>query len=215
MAVLVSSIITSAALTLVDTENVTWSQAELIRYLNEGMLETAQVKPDLVPLEATLTLVAGVSQELPDTGLALIDILRNGNASARVITEVDQQLLDECYRFWPSGTQETTIEHYTVNPALPRKFNVYPPAVAGTEVVATYGMIPTPVSATGDTLPVLDVYQAPLIQYVLYRAYAKNTKRQDLTKSAAARQEWARSIGARATAQAAISPKVATQPGVA
>lgn len=211
---MLASVITdAAAVTLVDTDNITWSEAELLGYLSEALRATALVKPDLVTVQAAVTLAAGVLQNLPAGGIALIAIPRN--TSGRVVTEVDQQLLDEVQRFWPGATPEATVEHFTVNPTTPRQFNVYPPNDGTGEIVILYGAVPTAIADPDDELPVTDVYQSPLTQYVLSRAYAKNTKRQDLVKAAAAMQDWARAIGAKSQAQAAISPKVASQPGVA
>jgi len=210
-----SVILDGASLTLLDVSRVTWTEAELLGYLNEALRSTANVKPDLIPVEQAIPLVAGMEQELPEGGIALINITRNALGTERVVTEVDQQLLAEVSRFWPAGTRETMVEHFTVHPTAPRKFNVFPPNDGTGEVMALYGIEPPTLTAAADILPVLDTYQHALTQFVLSRAYAKNTKRQDLVKEAAAMQNWARAIGGKAQAQVAISPKVASQPGVA
>lgn len=212
---LASAITNGAATTLVDTAHVTWPVDELIGYLNEALRATSLVKPDLVTEEAEILLQAGVEQSLPTNGIALIAITRNTFDRMRVVTEVDQQMLAEAQRFWPSGTPQVEVEHFTVNPATPRRFNVYPPNSGTGGVLATYGVVPPEITSVDDLLPVLDIYQQPLTDYVLARAYEKNTQRQDLVKAAAKRQDWARAIGARSQAQMAISPKVASQPGVA
>lgn len=213
---MLASVITDgAALTLVDTDHVTWSVAELLGYLNEALRATALVKPDLVTKQEALTLAAGVLQNLPADGISLIDITRNVAGTQRVVTQVDLQMLAEVQRFWPAATQEVAVEHFTVNPTAPRQFNVYPPNDGTGQVIALYGVVPTALTAVSETIPVLDIYQQPLLQYVLSRAYAKNTKRQDLVKAADAMQNWARAIGAKSQAQNAIAPKVAAQPGVA
>jgi hypothetical protein len=213
MTLAASVILDGASLTLLDVERVTWTEAELLGYLNEALRATAAVKTDLVPVEQLIDLAAGVEQEIPVDGIGLINITRN--AAGRVVTEVDQQLLAEVQRFWPAGTQETTVEHFTVHPALPRKFNVYPPNDGTGQVMAVYGIEPPTLTAAADLLPVRETYQHALTQFVLSRAYDKNTKRQDLTKAAAAMQNWARAVGAKVQSQMATSPKVASQPGVA
>lgn len=65
-----------------------------------------------------------------------------------------------------------------------------------------------------EEIPVPASYQAPLLDFVLARAYSKNSKRQDLTKAANFAQSWARYVGATSQAQLALSPKVASSPGV-
>jgi hypothetical protein len=215
MSITVQVITDQAAIQLVDQSHVTWPVANLISYLNEALRATALVKPDLVVNQTVVTLAAGVLQSIPADGIALIDIKRNAIGTKRVISEVDQQLLDEVQRFWPAATQSATVEHYTTSVATPRQFDVYPPNDGTGQVLMVYGAVPALVSAVGDTLPVLEIYQQPLVQYVVSRAYAANTKRQDLTKEANAKQAWAQAIGAKSQAQAAISPRVASQPGVA
>lgn len=215
MTILASVILNGASLTLLDVDRVTWSETELLGYLNEALRATALVKLDLVTKQEALALAAGVLQNLPADGIALIDIKRNATGTQRVVTEVDNQILAEVQRFWPAGTQETAVEHFTVNPTAPRQFDVYPPNNGTGQVIALYGVVPPVLTAAADTVPVLEIYQQPLTQYVLARAYDKNSKRQDLTKAAAAMQNWARAIGAKSQAQIAISPKVASQPGVA
>lgn len=215
MSILASVVTGQAAIQLVDIDHVTWPEANLLAYLNEALRATALVKPDLVTRQESIPLAAGVLQALPADGIALIAITRNTAGTQRVVTEVDAQLLAESQRFWPAGTQVTAVEHFTVNPASPRQFDVYPPNNGTGAVIALYGVVPTLLSTVSDTLPVLETYQQPLVQYVVSRAYAANTKRQDLVKESAAMQNWARAIGAKSQAQMAISPKVASQPGVA
>ena len=202
-----------AAVTLLDADHVTWSEDELLGYLNEALRATAFVKPDMYTVREFVTLVAGIEQALPAAGIALIAI--NRNANGRVISVVDRQLLDECNRFWPAGTQELTIEHYTADPREPRRFTVYPPSNGASSVEILYGAVPAALTDPDDEIPVPDSYQNALISFVLSKAYAKNSKKQDLTKSAAAMQDWARAVGAKSAAQAAVAPKVVAQPGVA
>lgn len=215
MSIQASVITNEAAIQLVDEDHVTWSLAKLLGFLNEALRATALVKPDLVVKQVPVTLAAGVLQSIPADGIALIDIKRNTIGTQRVISEVDQQLIDEVQRFWPAGTAQATVEHYTTSVATPRQFDVYPPNNGTGQVLMVYGAVPTEVTSASDVLDVLEIYQQPLVQYVVSRAYAANTKRQDLTKEANAKQAWAQAIGAKSQAQAAITPRVASQPGVA
>lgn len=207
MPITAADIVNGAALTLVDVSHVTWSAAELLGYLNEGIRATAFVKPDMVPKQVFVTLAAGVLQSIPADGIALLDIQQN-EISGRVVTLVNQQLLDECQRFWPAGTREVDVEHYTADSRTPRQFKVYPPNDGTGSVEIKYGSVPAALTSQGDALPVPDTYQAALTNFVLARAYAKNTQRQDLTKSAAAMQEWGRALGLKSQAQYVLAPKV-------
>lgn len=212
-----STILDSVSGTLLDTAERTWTSDEKLGYLNEALRATALVKADFYVVETSVALVAGVKQSVPDDGVSLIDIPRNTfNASAqpgRIITQVDKSLLDESNRFWPAGTAQMTIEHYTEDPRNPRKFIVFPPSDGTSVVDMVYGAIPPQVMYPAEEMDVNDIYQVPLTDFVLSKCYAKNSKRQDLTKSAAYMQSWAKSVGARSSAQIAVAPRVASEPG--
>ncbi|MBP7597684.1 MAG: hypothetical protein KA738_02810, partial [Pseudoxanthomonas sp.] len=77
MAVSVDTILDSVSVTLLDTARRTWSRAELLGYLNEALRATAFVKPDMYPVRDFVTLAAGIAQELPADGVALIDATDN------------------------------------------------------------------------------------------------------------------------------------------
>lgn len=216
MTILASVIINSALTTLLDIDRVTFSDDEMLGYLNEALRATAFVKPDMFVVQEFITPAAGVDQTLPAGGIALIDVIRNSNG--RIISEVDRQLLDESNRFWNAGTEVVTVEHYTVDPRNPLRYRVFPPNSGAGSIEIVYGAVPATLTATSnssDEIPVPDSYQNALTNFVLAKAYMKNSKKQDLVKSASAMQDWRTSLGLKAQAQIAISPKVAAEPGVA
>ena len=210
---LASDILTPARGTLLDASAVAWSDAELLGYLNEGIRETVLVKPDVYPVRGALALAAGIVQVLPADGVVLIDITHNV-ASGRVVTVTDLALLQEANRFYPAATQQAEVENFATDPRDPRRYIVFPPNNAAGSVYAVYGGTPAGLATTGDTFPLTDVYQPPLISYVLSRAYAKNSKRQDLTKAAAYRQQWAQGLGMKSAATVAAVPHVSQSPGL-
>lgn len=212
MSITAATILDRAAELLLDTAHRTWSADELLDLLNEALSATALVKHDFYTVQDFVTLAAGVLQTIPDDGVALLDIVRN--ASGRVVTQVDKSLLEEANRFWPAATQETVIEHFTVDPRNPLRFQVFPPSDGTSSVEMLYGATPPQVMYAAEEIPVPASYQAPLLDFVLARAYSKNSKRQDLTKAANFAQSWARYVGATSQAQLALSPKVASSPGV-
>lgn len=212
MSIIAATILDRAAEILLDTAHRTWPADELLDRLNEALSATALVKHDFYTVQGFVTLAAGVLQTIPDDGVALLDIVRN--ASGRVITQVDKSLLEEANRFWPAATQETVIEHFTIDPRNPLRFQVFPPSDGTSSVEMFYGATPPQVMYAAEEIPVPASYQAPLLDFVLARAYSKNSKRQDLTKAANFAQSWARYVGATSQAQLALSPKVASSPGV-
>jgi hypothetical protein len=197
---------------LLDVAAVTWPASELHDYLNEGIRATCLIKPDVYTTQAPLTLITGIEQQLPSDSTGLVSIIRN-TASKSTITQVDTELLVEANRFYPAGTTSVDVEHFTFDPRQPRRFLVYPPATNTSSVIAVYGITPAEIAADSDDFPLPEAYQAPLIDYVLARAYGKNSKKQDLTKETYHMQAWGKALGMKASAQVTLSPRVSQSPG--
>ncbi len=90
---------------------------------------------------------------------------------------------------------------------------MFPPNDGTGSIDLNRGAVPPQVNYDTEEIDIPASYQTVLEQFVLGKCYAKNTKRQDLTKSAAAMQQWGSLLGLKSNAQIAASPKVAAQPG--
>lgn len=213
MALTVADITTTARSTLLDAAAVAWTDADLVRYVNEALRGTTAVKPDFYTKRQNVEMDGGALQELPVDGVSLIDVFENAY-SGLPVTLVDKELLDECNRFLTPADRERDVRHYTADPRDPRRFVVTPPNDGTGEVRTVYGAVHPAVDSTSDDLLVDDQYQPLLVDYVLHRAYAKNSKRQDLTKSGYHKQQWAQAVGLNSKAQAAIAPKVSVSEGM-
>jgi hypothetical protein len=203
---LASVIVNACRVTLIDAQAATWSDDELLGYLNEARRTVVLLKPDAYTVREYLALVAGTKQQLPAGGVAILDCGDN-EATGRVATLVDRELLDHMNRFWPAATPESGVMHWCADPRDPRRFDVAPPNDGTGSLEVLYGMTPAAV-ALGEEIGLLDVYQYPLECFTLARAYAKNTKRQDLGKSGGYMQEFRQSLGLKSVAQVAVAPKV-------
>src|ERR1700741_4588893 len=87
------------------------------------------------------------------------------------------------------------------------------PAAKTASVWAVYAITPAALAADVDPFPLPDAYQAPMIDYVLARAYGKNSKKQDLTKETYHMQAWGKALGMKSAAQVTLSPHVSQSPG--
>ena len=217
--ILVSVIVNEARGILIDAAGNTWTDDVLIGHLNEFGRLTASVKRDLYTVRATVGLQSGVSQEVTQTEVegdpidvvALLDITRN-TVSKRSIVQCDKALLDEVNRFWPTDTEETDVENFSVNVKEPFRFYVTPPNNSYGYVEATLGCVPPEVDDLTDVWPVQSMYQAAAVDFVLSRAYAMNTKRQDIVKADFYNKSYGARIGLGAQAQIAAVPKTADPP---
>ena len=116
MTIAVGPLLDSVSVTLLDTARRSWPlQSDLVPYLNEALAATAAIKPDMYTRQEFFAPEPGVSQVIPDDGVALLNVIYN-QASGRVITQVDGGLLDEANRFWPGATPELDVQHFAIDP---------------------------------------------------------------------------------------------------
>lgn len=208
MTVAVGPLLDSVSVTLLDTARRSWPLlSDLVPWLNEAIAATAAVKPDMYTKREFVALVAGVTQAIPDDGVALLDVMHN-EVSGKVITVVDGALLNEANRFWPAATQELNVQHYSFDARDPRRFEVTPPNNGSGAVEILYGAIPPTVTgSSGEDIPVAASFGPIFSNYVLAKAYAKNSKKQDLVKSSAYMNQWGAMVGLKSKGQIAVAPR--------
>lgn len=197
--------------TLQDTRRSTWTEAEVLAYLNEALRATAGVKPDMYVVEGYVTPVAGISQTIPSDGIAFMDITHN--QTGRVVTQVDKALLEEASRFWPAATQQAEVEHYTADPRYPLQYTVFPPNNGAGSIYLKYGAVPPEITTPYQSLSIPDSYEHPIVNFMLYRCWWKNSKDQDLTRATACLQAWGAALGLKSQSLVAVAPKVSQSPG--
>jgi hypothetical protein len=186
MTITAQSIIQRVVITLQDTTSIRWPANELVRYLNDGQREVAMLRPDATVTNATKALSAGAKQTLPTDGSKLIDITRNTSGSKRAVRMTTRTILDSQLPNWQNATAVTEILHYTYDPRDPKVFYVYPPAAAAdASVEIVYSAYPANITEPADgalytaitgNISLPDIYANPLADYVLYRAYTKDTE---------------------------------------
>lgn len=186
MAFTAQNVLQRVVITLVDPNAVRWTTAELVRYLNDGQRDIVLVRPDATAVTTTMSLAAGARQTLPSAGAKLLEIIRNTSGTKRAIRLVSRAVLDAQSPDWYSKTGVTDIRHYTFDPREPRTFYVYPPAAStGASVELIYSGYPTEITepsagalytAVSGNISVADIYVNALTNYILYRAYSKDSE---------------------------------------
>lgn len=187
MAITAQSVIRRVVETLQDNTSVRWPVNELVRYLNDGQREIVLYRPDAMVTNTTLTLAAGSKQALPANGAKLIEVIRNNTASSkRAVRMVNREILDSQSPGWHNITGVTEILHFMYDPRDPKVFYVYPPAVGATASLdIVYAALPTDISEPADgstysavsgNISVPDIYGNVLQDYILYRAYTKDSE---------------------------------------
>ena len=186
MTIAAQSIIRRVVETMQDNTSVRWPVAELVRYLNDGQREVVLYRPDSMVTNATVALVAGAKQAVPTNGSKLIDVIRNTAGTKRSVRMTVRNILDTQSPNWYNLTGVTEILHYMYDPRDPKVFYVYPPAAAsGASVEIVYSAYPTDIAEPADgavysavtgNISLPDIYGNVLADYILYRAYTKDSE---------------------------------------
>jgi hypothetical protein len=223
MSIAAQALIRRVVETLQDTTSIRWPVAELVRYLNDGQREIIVHRPDAMVTNASLTLSAGTKQSLPANGAKLIDVVRNSAGTKRAIRMCAREILDAQSPGWHNLSGVTEIVHFMFDPRDPKVFYVYPPAQsAGASVDLVYSALPTDIaepaagtdySAVSGAISVPDIYSNALQDYVLYRAYTKDSQYAGNEARAQARYAaFANALGIEIKATVAVAPQSVGNP---
>lgn len=159
-----------------------WTDAQLLEYLNEAGRQIVGFKPSANMVRASISLIAGVAQTLPDGALELFDV--EGNTGGGAVLNVDRQSLDLGDRNWRAATATGDVEEYAYDRKVPRIFYVNPPNTGTGAVDAVYSAIPADMNTSPDNAFTLEqVYVEAAKFWMLARAYQQNTKRADTAKA--------------------------------
>jgi|TARA_R100000951_G_C2620813_1_gene174396 hypothetical protein len=175
---------------LQDTTGVRWTEAELLRYINDAQREVVNFKPQASADHSNVQLATGTEQSIPDVALSLIKVVRNMSATGgsatgkKSIRLVDEDILNSIEPDWhdPTVTGDaahgSVIKHYIFDPDDPRRFYVYPGVKSGSNayVELITSRSPTDLSATSSTIYIDDIYGNALVDYVLFRCYMKDSE---------------------------------------
>jgi hypothetical protein len=212
--ILASVIINKAKTVLQDAAGVRWPDAELLGYLNEGQRAILTYKSNAYVRTRSVQLIPGTLQSLPSDGVQLFDIVRNmgtnGATPGRAIRLTKREMLDSRAPNWHLATASAETRHYMYAEASPRQFLVYPPqpSIGPGWVEMIYGAIPPDVALSAP-IAVDDIYEMPLLDFVLYRAWMKDSEfGADGTRSASHMQAFVTAITGKARNEAGASPNV-------
>ena len=171
-----SDLIKKSSITLKDTGFVRWTQDELLSYLDEAQREIARM-PGTYVKTIVQELSAGTKQLLPADALGLLSVVRNWTEDepcepVRIIT---RSLLDAFDPHWHMSPRRRLVENYLYDDRTPMSYFVYPPNDGSGHVEVVYTAIPAKLTSPSDVLVLREEFEAPLLMYVLYRAYCKDS----------------------------------------
>jgi len=192
-------------------EGIRWTDSELIGWLNEAYVAVAVERPDAHSTVGTISLSAGARQQLPAGGLRLMDVL--ASASGRAVRPTTQRMLATMRPTWQSETASEEPEFFVPDDRHPTEFWVYPPATEGASVKASYVTTPEQhatdslASVETDPVSVSDRYATALLDFTLYRAFAKDAESPaNLNRSQGHYQAFANAVSGKGRGDVLTSP---------
>lgn len=204
MSIKASSIIDRAEIILQDTTNVRWPTSELRQWLTDAQREVIIYRPEACSKNLLLvtnginskqalgsmkmwntTTNTAVTLDVVPTGL--VDLIRNYGsgttpasvAPGRAIRMVAREIMDAQNPSWHTdgGAQGSTeVKHFIYDLRDPLHVYVWPKPAANTRLEAVIRYIPRDVVSDTQLLDVADIFGNVLLDYVLYRAYSKDSE---------------------------------------
>lgn len=178
----VSDLITRARKLLNDEDlnQYRWQDSELIAWANDAQRAVAVIRPDSCPDTKVVTLGAGTKQTIPSENFRLLDIVRNmaadGVTPGRAVGLIERETLDRFDPYWHKAAAKAEARHFTYDERTPTVYFVYPPVSAGTKIEAVFSKYPAKVEDMDDDLELAETYFDATLNYLLFRAYSKDTE---------------------------------------
>jgi len=174
------TIIDKASIQLIDLTNIRWTRAELLSWLNDGMRQIVLIQPSASSTTVSKQLVAGTRQSLPTDGWLLLAIYRNmgttGATPGRAIRVISREILDSFNPDWNSDAAKAEVRNYIYTNQDQLAFYVYPPNTGTQYVELNYSAQIADLTAESQVIPIFDVFQSALMDYILYRACSKDAE---------------------------------------
>ncbi len=221
----VAELLTRAATVLNDDDHVRWPLPELVNWLNDGVRAVVLAKPSASPQAVVLTLVEGTRQTLTDsTHLLILRVLCNVTSAGppivrgRAIRLTTRDILDTSEPDWhnPSKVRpRAEVRQAVYDEADPRAFYVYPANDGTGKIEAIVSALPAQVTPSGApddiasygaNLPLPEPYAIPLLDYVLYRAFSKDSTDGEAGRAQLHMQMFAQALGIKAQVENTNSP---------
>ncbi len=174
------AIIDKAATQLIDIAGVRWTRAELLGWLNDGMRQIVLIQPSASSTTVSKQLSAGTRQAIPTDGWLLLQVYRNmgtnGSTPGRAIRIVSREVLDGFNPNWHTDTAKAEVRNYIYDVQDQLAFYVYPPNTGTQYIELNYSAQPANLTSESQTIPIFDVFQSALVDYILFRACSKDAE---------------------------------------
>jgi len=208
-------LISRVSITLQDPTFVRWTQGELLNYLNDAQRQVVLFRPDAKAVNAPFTCTNTAKQTLPAEGLRLINVLRN--TGGRAVTKVDRSILDVQLPTWyETAANADGVKHYVYDALDPKNFYVFPKPANLHQIDIVYAISPVDIVISNYTTDVQvigidDIYANALMDYMMYRAYQKDSEFANINRAGVYYQAFTTSLGIKSQADGGLLESMVSQ----
>lgn len=222
MTVNIGDVIYRAKIILQDAASVRWPVSELALWALDGAKEIALLQPSATAVTITQEMVSGTRQVVAPEYQSMIRAVRNmsGTTGGRSITSVAREVLDNQSADWHDPAKvafRQLVRHVIIDVQDPASFYVYPGNDGTGEIECVMSIIPVfsadPVNPdelddyAAITVPLIGVYLSAVVNYVLSRAFSKDSQLADSANRAVAHyNQFMSAVTARQNANATANP---------
>ena len=211
------AIIDKAAKQLTDIAGVRWTRAELLAWLNDGQRQIVLIQPSATNTVTAVQLAAGARQLIPSDGWLLLGINcnmgTNGTTPGRAVRLISRELLDNFDPDWRTVAASAVTKNYLYDVQDQLAFHVYPPSTGTNFLQINYSRQPANLTSESQTIEIFDVYQGALLDYIMYRACAKDAEyAPGVALSRTYAEAFAASVGGKETAELKNTPTLELLP---
>lgn len=213
MATSIRGLVQRAQTILQDANGTRWDEAELLGWFNDGRRELSVYRPTEFARRTAVVLEAGTLQRLPVGAFLLLRVAANLRSTSpriagRVVTQVERRILDAMHPGWEDTEvfpEAAEVRHYCYDDNEPLAFSVFP-ANDGTGQVELLACFEPGTATSVDTATgVRDVFNNALLDYMLYRAFDKDSDHPgNAERSAKHYAAFTAAIGASSTTQGGV-----------
>ena len=211
-------LINRVSVTLQDPTFVRWTQAELLNYLNDAQRQVVLFRPDAKAANVAFACANAAKQTLPADGLRLINIFRN--TGGRAITRVERSILDvQLPNWYEEAANAEGVKHYVYDALDPKVFYLFPKPPAAHEIDIVYAVAPTNIvisnfSTDTQVIGIDDIYANALMDYMMYRAYQKDSEFANMNRATMYFQSFGTALGIKSQADGGlVENMMSQQPG--
>ncbi len=167
---------------LLDPENGVWRNEIKKAIIDEAMATIVLLRPDATAEAVEFELQANnPKQKIPNGGVRFLDLVRNING--RAIVEFNRKDLGKIIPSWTT-IKDSSIEYYMFEEESPLNFWVFPVPDRPVSVELVYSRPHKPFVEDNSDIGLPDIFTAPIIEYVMYRALNMTSAGQNSQKAA-------------------------------